>query len=122
MRLCIFGSRSFGDYVLLEMEASKINFDTLICGEAKGADSLGKAYAISRNIPVESYPADWGRYGKRAGYIRNVAMAHRCNMGLTFWDGTSRGTKMMIKILGDMQKTCVVIDANQKINQLELFQ
>lgn len=34
-------------------------------------DALAKAWAVSNGVPVETYKADWARYGRAAG--------HRCN-------------------------------------------
>ena len=36
---------------------------------------LGEQYAKEHGIPLVLFPADWDRYGKRAGYIRNDKMA-----------------------------------------------
>ena len=123
MKLCIFGSRDFTDYDLLSQKASEINFDTLVCGEAKGADSLGKSYALSNGIEILSYPANWNMYGNRAGYIRNVQMAKVCDHGLCFWDGKSKGTKMMIEITAKLGKPVTIIRYNVSDchNQITLF-
>lgn len=43
----------------------------IIHGDARGADRLCRDWAVSRGIPHEAYPADWGVYGKAAGAIRN---------------------------------------------------
>jgi len=50
------------------------------------------------DIPVEQYPADWPRFGKRAGYVRNEQMAKVAEGALILWDGFSPGTKHMINI------------------------
>ena len=47
--------------------------------------------------------AEWDRYGKRAGYIRNRKMhemlSQNKNRGvLLFWDGKSRGTAQNIDL------------------------
>ncbi len=47
----------------------------VVCGEARGVDTLGKQWAQKHNIPVKSFPANWDKYGKAAGYIRNEDMA-----------------------------------------------
>jgi hypothetical protein len=47
----------------------------VVCGEARGVDTLGKQWAIKNNIPVKSFPADWDKYGKAAGYVRNEQMS-----------------------------------------------
>lgn len=55
-------------------------------------------------MEVVKFPADWDRYGKRGGYIRNEEMAkysvkdNNYGMLIAFWDGESRGTKHMINL------------------------
>lgn len=46
----------------------------VIEGNAKGADEFAGEWAKSRNIPLEIYKADWDKYGKSAGAIRNTKM------------------------------------------------
>lgn len=43
-------------------------------GDAEGADSLCKNYAIKMGWKVVPYSADWATYGKRAGPIRNAKL------------------------------------------------
>lgn len=50
------------------------NITVVIEGEARGADTIAREWAESRGITVEKYPADWKRYGKAAGPIRNKQM------------------------------------------------
>ena len=45
------------------------------------------------------YPAQWDKYGKRAGYRRNEQMAEVADGLIAFWDGQSKGTKHMIDIM-----------------------
>jgi len=47
---------------------------TIIQGDARGADLIAKSVARAQGCPVESYPADWTRYGRAAGPIRNKQM------------------------------------------------
>ena len=47
---------------------------------------------------MELFPADWKKYGKSAGYVRNSEMAEVAESLIAFWDGKSRGTKNMIDI------------------------
>lgn len=99
-RVIIAGGRDFNDYETLKTRMDYLlqNKDNVavICGEARGADSLGKRYAKERNYEVRSYPADWDAHGKRAGFIRNVEMAKNADALVAFWDGQSHGTKHMI--------------------------
>ena len=71
---------------------------TIVCGEARGADSLGKRLAYEKGWKVLSFPADWDKHGKAAGYKRNDEMARNADALIAFWDGKSRGTKHMIDL------------------------
>ena len=66
---------------------------TLIEGGAKGVDALAKAWAVSNGVPVETYKADWARYGRGAGHRRNAEMVTASDFVLILWDGSSTGTK-----------------------------
>lgn len=46
----------------------------LIQGYARGADKLARQWAIDRGVPFHDEPADWNRYDKAAGGIRNSKM------------------------------------------------
>jgi hypothetical protein len=59
---------------------------------------LGEKYASERNFNIERYPAEWDKYGKSAGYIRNREMAMNSDTAVCFWDGKSKGTKHMIDL------------------------
>ena len=102
MRVIIAGGRDFNDYQLLK---DKVNYYmsnasdvTVICGEANGADSLGKRLAKENGWSVKSFHAKWDLYGKSAGYIRNKEMADNTDVLIAFWDGKSKGTANMIEI------------------------
>lgn len=98
----IAGTRTFSDYKMLcercDFFFSRQTPTAIICGEARGADSLGRKYAEEHGIAVESFPANWKKYGRSAGYIRNQEMADHADALIAFWDGKSRGTKNMIDI------------------------
>ncbi len=104
MNLIVAGGRDFTDYKLLKEKLDFLlsNTDkeevTILCGKAKGADSLGERYANENNIDVWEYPADWGKHGKQAGYLRNSQMVDDATHLVAFHDGVSRGTKHMIDL------------------------
>ena len=100
-RVIIAGGRDFSDYELLSKTMkdylTSIKDDIcVVCGQARGADTLGEQYAKEHNHSVQYYPANWKRYGKAAGYIRNTEMANNADALVAFWDGQSLGTKHMI--------------------------
>lgn len=69
----------------------------VLSGMADGADRLGHEWAAEKGITVEEYPADWTRFGKRAGFLRNMQMAEQADALVAFWDGESKGTRHMIE-------------------------
>ena len=77
---------------------------TIISGGCCGADKLGERYAVENNFNVVRYPAQWNKYGKKAGPIRNKAMAEIADFIICFWDGESKGTQSMIQFAKDFQK------------------
>lgn len=69
----------------------------ILCGEARGADTLGKTWAKRMGHKVLSFPAEWDKLGKAAGHVRNEHMAQQADVLVAFWDGESRGTEDMIR-------------------------
>lgn len=108
VKVLVCGSRYFENYELLKKELLKLHdttgtsgkhkIDCIISGHAKGADSLGERFAEEYNIPTKVYPADWDKYGKAAGPIRNKQMLEEGKPGLViaFLAPGSRGTQNMI--------------------------
>lgn len=78
----------------------------VIQGGAKGADTLAGQWADERELAHTKVPANWNKYGKRAGFIRNSEMAEKLQarkdqtgaraMVIGMPGGT--GTKMMLQI------------------------
>lgn len=62
---------------------------------------FGEGYAKMHSLPFTIFPAEWSKYGKSAGMIRNKQMLQYA-LGtkpviIAFWDGKSRGTENMIE-------------------------
>lgn len=110
-KVVVCGSRTFQNYRLLyeTLNAIKDPIGEIVCGEARGADTLGKAYAKEHDIPVKSFPANWQMYGAQAGFIRNCEMAEYADMCVAFWNGTSPGTKHMIDYMNSLGKEVLLI-------------
>lgn len=99
-RVIVCGSRDFDDYPKLcrwldhlLSRVTKTHRVIVVHGACRGADSLAESYARSRGLLVESYPADWDRYGRSAGPKRNAKMVGIANAVVAFWDGKSSGTR-----------------------------
>ena len=104
MKLIIAGSRNYHDcvvYELIHTTISKLNetnqVKELVTGCAKGVDAFAEKYGRRYNIPIVKFPADWEKYGKAAGPIRNKQMAIYADALLLIWDGESRGSANMLK-------------------------
>ena len=104
----IAGSREFDDYALLRDVCDRVLENkvadgykiTIISGHAKGADTLGEQYASERGYDIKIFPADWDKFGKRAGYLRNKKMAEIGNVLIAFFaiGAESKGTQNMVNI------------------------
>ena len=103
-KIVIAGSRNFDNFIFLMNNMDNLLSESnkedvvIISGTARGADQLGEQYASMRGIKIERFPANWDKFGKSAGYIRNEEMAQAATHCVVFWDGVSRGTKHMIDL------------------------
>lgn len=121
-KLIVAGGRDFCDYQLLSDTlfnmSSGIYVDyaiSIVSGMANGADALGYRFAKEHQVEVYAYRADWDKYGKRAGFVRNEQMGDFSDGLLAFWDGKSRGTKHMIDYMVRLNKNVHVIEYLNKI-------
>lgn len=101
MKVIICGGRDYTDqttgFKALDEIHAELNITHVIQGGARGADSIGAAWALERGIKCTAVLADWDRWGKSAGYRRNLDMANmKPDMVLAFPGG--RGTQHMINI------------------------
>lgn len=81
MRLLVTGSQGWDEEQFLEIallaETLDVQLDRIVLVHGacdKGADKIAADYARKRGWDVEAHPADWARYGNRAGQIRNERM------------------------------------------------
>lgn len=101
MKVIIAGSRHFETQKVGLEGACEMFSDALgpitevVCGCAPGIDTLGREWALARNIPVKEFPADWGTHGRAAGPVRNRQMAEYADALILIWDGGSRGSASM---------------------------
>ncbi len=100
MKIIIAGGRDFNNYDLLRESCDYFLQNQLeieiVSGAANGADKLGERYAEERGHQIKKFPAEWDKYGKSAGFKRNVEMADYADGLIAFWDGVSKGTSHMI--------------------------
>lgn len=124
-KVIIAGSRDFDNFISAEhnllsfFKAFGIHSTDIeiISGGARGADKIGEQFAKKYNIKLTVFPAQWDKYGKSAGMIRNAEMAQYAKDGIlfAFWDGKSTGTKNMIDAARRNNMT-VLIYEYKKVN------
>lgn len=104
MIVLVCGSRDWTDREAIERAlgavAAKLppSLDvTVLHGAARGADQLAGEVANDYSFTVREFPADWRRYGRRAGFVRNIQMLdEQPDLVLAFQRNDSRGTQHTI--------------------------
>jgi hypothetical protein len=98
MNIIIAGGRNINNWEVVAKAIKKSNFyiTQVVSGGATGVDKLGEGFAKLAGLSLKIFQADWNKYGKSAGPIRNKQMAEYADGLIAIWDGKSRGTKNMI--------------------------
>ena len=101
-RILICGDRNYQDWIKVQEYLDTISRTTIIIhGGAKGADSLAGNLATSLKMKVIKFPADWDKYGKAAGVLRNQQMLDEGHPDLVVYFHkdieNSKGTRDMLK-------------------------
>lgn len=109
LRILVCGGRRFSDYALLEKtingvvaEAGREDIE-IVSGHYVGADRLGELYAEKHNAQVKIFPAEWEKYGKRAGPMRNKQMVDyisgfKNKIVIAFVSANTKGTRNTISL------------------------
>ena len=99
-RILICGDRNYKDWIKVQDYLNTIPRTAIIihCG-ARGADRLAGNLATSLKMKVIKFPAEWDKYGKGAGLIRNQQMLDEGHPDLVIYFHkdieNSKGTKDM---------------------------
>lgn len=105
MKIIVAGSRGITDYEIVASairESGWLDKSTeIISGMARGVDSLAVNFAAVNHFVLHQFPADWNKYGRSAGVVRNKEMAEFADALVAIWDGKSKGTKHMIDAARD---------------------
>lgn len=100
MRIIVCGSRQWHDRKPIIDRLAELPDPasvTIVHGGARGADRIAHQEAQKLGLLTEVHHANWERYGKRAGIIRNYQMAQLgADLCIAFWDRRSSGTEHMI--------------------------
>ena len=102
-RILVCGDRKWTDEWAIRRELWRRmeSEPTIIHGAARGADSIAGEIAGRLGLAVLAFPAQWEKYGKAAGPIRNKQMLDegKPNLVLAFHKNlaASKGTADMVR-------------------------
>lgn len=95
-RIAVVGSREYPNIGLVRTFVRRLAVKdpdaTVVSGNAPGVDRAAEVAGHAAGLAVVSLKADWDRYGKKAGFIRNGQIVEQCDAVAAFWDGSSNGT------------------------------
>lgn len=110
-KILVCGGRHFESYGLLKVVLGKlienfhidISMSEIVSGHCQGADMLGEKYAEEYGISVKRFPADWEKYKRKAGPIRNKQMLDYISgfenkLVVAFTTADTVGTRNTIKL------------------------
>jgi len=102
MRVIICGGRDLNEQdrglmnaISCATKERQWKIETVISGAARGGDQIGERWAKRWDRKVERYPANWNKYGRGAGFVRNEQMAQVAEAVIALPGGS--GTAHMIK-------------------------
>lgn len=141
-RVLVTGDRNWTDRSYLVAVLNSLHaeeeFSVLIEGEAPGADTMSRQWAVDNGVPFLPFPADWERYKPKkgaksknpAGPIRNRRMYAEGKPDLVvafhedLW-GKSHGTRDMVEVARDGGTPVLIFPPQPERatidSQLELF-
>ncbi|MDR0384134.1 MAG: hypothetical protein LBH47_02305 [Christensenellaceae bacterium] len=145
MKVFIGGSikiNSLDEMVEEKLESYIENGDTILIGDAGGADSAVQKYLFekgyrnvvvySSDLSVRSNIGNWnvnkitgltgGKHGRNLHAVKDIALAFDCDLGFMIWNGQSKGTMNNITNLIDKNKDVIIFLNNERkfISQNEI--
>ncbi len=82
--------------------------ELILSGKARGVDRLGELWAKNNKVDVLPFPANWDKFGKVAGHIRNEKMAIACSHGLVIHNN-SPGSLNIVMHLRKLNKPIIEV-------------
>lgn len=103
MKLLVTGGRNYTDTIVLNNVLDRLhsifNITLLIEGGAFGADRKASNWAANNDVVSARYTADWNRYQRSAGVIRNRHMFEHSKPDIVVAFPGGSGTNNMVSVL-----------------------
>jgi hypothetical protein len=113
MTVLVCGGRDYTDetrvWKLLDFNRAKIAM--IVNGGARGVDYMASHWAFERAVPCLTVPAEWGKFGKKAGFIRNEKMLSLGKPDLIVAFPGGVGTAMMVRLAKQAGIRVLIVDA-----------
>ncbi len=122
MFLAFVGSRTYPRLPLVAQTVRWLNDEltfVLVSGHGGAVDCLAEQTQQACQAPYLIYPAEWRKYGKRAGYLRNVDIVRASDGVIAFWDGQSRGTRATLRH-AELEKKPVFVITDQSFDAIKI--
>lgn len=98
MRVLVCGGREFHQRAVLRKALSALEgVSVIISGGAPGADRMAEEWARHQGIPTIRMDANWTRYGRKAGPMRNQWMIDLASPDLVVAFPGGHGTDDMVR-------------------------
>ena len=114
MKIAVVGSRNFKDaYIRVQkclLKQKRLYGDRIIIVTGGGGvvDHAAITISIELGLRLLVIPANWQKYGTRAGPKRNREIAKYVDVVFAFWDGKSAGTASTIRYAEEFHKKVVI--------------
>lgn len=124
LNLLIAGSRNFYNFseansiVLKSLCRKNLSNIRIISGGARGADKFAELFAEQYNIELLIYKAEWDKYGRRAGMVRNLDLVKNADIAIIFWDKESSGTLNTISLIKEKGIPYLIIYFDKTTNKI----
>ena len=123
MRIAVVGSRCVTDYEYVKHVLDQLvnpDLDVIVSGGARGADSLARRYAHEYGMRFTCHEAEWNKWGKQAGFVRNKVLVADVDRVIAFHDGKSNGTKNTLYLARKSKIPVIVFPPDGSIDMSKL--
>lgn len=109
IQVIVTGDRSYDSWSKVQEVLGLLNIQTIIQGGAKDADRLARAYSRLHSIESITIEADWDKFGKAAGPIRNKQMLDLYPKAVVVAFPGGAGTANCVKQAVELLRLVVVV-------------
>ena len=107
MKVAVVGSRDLTNITLDQYIPKET--DEIVSGGAVGVDLCAAEYAKKKGLKLTVFLPKYERYGRAAPIVRNKEIVDYADKIIVFWNGSSKGTRSVIKYAEKAGKNLEII-------------